>query len=227
MDNAYRQKTSKALTVKLKLRQQIGGVQKDCYLVIWTTTPWTLPSNLAAAVGREISYALLDNGSEVLIIAEALRDKYANEINQEVIGHVTGADLAGLEYEPLFDYFAKHEGAFRVLLGDFVTTEDGTGIVHIAPGFGEDDQALCKQYGIKTVCPIDSAGRFVHPVADYEGMQVFETNDPIAKLLKERCLLVKTEQYVHNYPHCWRTDTPLIYRALPSWYVQVTAIRTV
>jgi isoleucyl-tRNA synthetase len=222
MDNAYRQKVSKALTVKFKLKRPLAGQNKECFMAIWTTTPWTLPSNLAMAVGREIQYALVDAGEHIVIIAEALRVKYEAEISGDVVGYVLGKDLAGLEYEPLFSYFADHPGAFKVLIGDFVTTEDGTGIVHIAPGFGEDDQALCRQYGIETVCPVDSAGKFTYPVTDYEGMQVFEANDLIAKRLKEQKRLIKTEQYVHNYPHCWRTDTPLIYRALPSWYVKVT-----
>lgn len=226
MDNAYRQKTSKALTVKIRLKQPIAGRLEDCYLVIWTTTPWTLPSNLAVAVGADIEYSLVLKDEQILIIASNLLGKYEAEIgSQTVVGTTAGSHLVGLEYDPLFDYFKSHGNAFRVLAGDFITTEDGTGIVHIAPGFGEDDQNLCRKHNIETVCPVDSAGKFVHPVIDYIGVQVFETNDDIARNLKERGLLIKTEQYIHNYPHCWRTDTPLIYKAMPSWYVEVTAFR--
>ncbi len=150
-----------------------------------------------------------------------------------------GEELVGLEYEPVFDFFeGKVQNAHKVLDGDFVTTEDGTGIVHIAPGFGEDDFNVCKKNGIGVVCPVDDGGCFdknnkdLHEikyklgdkdeVLELRGKQVFETNDDIIKYLKGRNLWVKTEQYLHNYPHCWRTDTPLIYKAVSSWYVKVS-----
>ena len=150
-----------------------------------------------------------------------------------------GEELVGLEYEPVFDFFeGKIANAHKVLDGDFVTTEDGTGIVHIASGFGEDDFNLCKKNGIGVVCPVDDGGCFdknskdLHEIKyklgdkeetlELRGRQVFETNDDIIKYLKGKDLWVKTEQYLHNYPHCWRTDTPLIYKAVSSWYVKVT-----
>ncbi len=225
MDNSYREKVSKALTVKFKLTEPIKGHNQDCFLLVWTTTPWTLPSNLAAAVGADIEYSIVEKDGQTLIIASALLHKYEHEIGGHTVGSIKGSELAGLSYHPLFNYFEDHANSFRVFAGDFVTIEDGTGIVHMAPGFGEDDQILCKANNIETVCPVDSAGRFTYPVTDYEGLQVFEANDPIAKKLKDLGLLIKTEQYVHNYPHCWRTDTPLIYKALPSWYVKVTDIK--
>ena len=152
-----------------------------------------------------------------------------------------GSELVGLEYEPIFDYFTEKTGkkvanSHRVLDGDFVTTEDGTGIVHIAPGFGEDDFNVCKKNGIGVVCPVDDGGCFCLDAKDDDvkyklgdrdevlrlnGRQVFETNDDVIKYLKSKDLWVKTEQYLHNYPHCWRTDTPLIYKAVSSWYVNV------
>ncbi|AIF81552.1 isoleucyl-tRNA ligase [endosymbiont of Acanthamoeba sp. UWC8] len=226
MDNSYREKSSKAITVTLKLKkvpQKLAG--KSCRLVIWTTTPWTLPSNLAAAVGEDIDYSCVEKEGEHYIIASALLHKYEKELGNNVTLEIKGKELIGLEYEPLFKYFENHENAFRILAGSFVTTEDGTGIVHIAPGFGEDDQILCEQNNIKVVCPVDNGGKFTHPVEDFLGLQVFDANDPVIKALKEQGNWIKTEQYLHNYPHCWRTDTPLIYKAVPSWYLKVTAIR--
>jgi len=225
MDNAYREKMSKALTVKFKLTTPLEDQTKDCFLLVWTTTPWTLPSNLAIAVGEDVEYSLIEKDNKILIIASALMHKYENEIGAHIVDTIKGKDLVGLTYVPMFDYFKDHKNSFKVLSGEFVTTEDGTGIVHMAPGFGEDDQNLCRANDIETVCPVDSGGKFTYPITDYLGMQVFEANDPIAKNLKERNLLIKTEQYIHNYPHCWRTDTPLIYRALTSWYVKVTGIK--
>ena len=225
MDNSYREKVSKALTVKFELESKISDNDKKCFLLIWTTTPWTLPSNLAVAVNQSVEYAMVEVENEIIILAADLLTKYQDLIGTNVIKTIPGSDLLGMKYLPPFDYFNDHANAFKILHGDFVTTTDGTGLVHIAPGFGEDDQNLCRQHQIETVCPIDSGGKFTHPVTGYIGMQVFETNDPIAKNLKERKLLIKNEQYIHNYPHCWRTDTPLIYRAMPSWYVKVTDIK--
>lgn len=138
---------------------------------------------------------------------------------------IKGSDLAGLTYAPLFPYFKDHPNSFRILIGDFVTEGDGTGIVHMAPGFGEDDQVLCQQNGISVVCPVDNAGKFTAEVPDFAGLQVFEANDEIIKYLKADGGWIKTEQYIHNYPHCWRTDTPLIYKAVSSWYVAVSKFK--
>lgn len=227
MDNAYREKVSKAATVKMELLDapsSLNGHGK-AYLLIWTTTPWTLPSNLAIAVGEDLDYVAVAHDDEVLIIAESLHAKYEPEIGSEIVARFKGSDLVGLRYKPLFNYFADHANAFRVLHGDFVSVEDGTGAVHIAPGFGEDDQILCNKNSISLVCPVDSAGKFTSEVPDYKGLQVFEADDKILRSLKERGLIVRIEQYLHNYPHCWRTDTPLIYKAVPSWYVKVTAFK--
>ena len=145
------------------------------------------------------------------------------------VGSMKGSELLGLSYEPMFPYFKdlKAKGAFKVLSGEFVSTEDGTGIVHIAPGFGQDDFDVCRAYDkdFPVVCPVDEAGKFTAEVPDYEGKQVFETNEPIMQLLKEKGILVKKEQYTHTYPFCWRTDTPLIYKAMSSWFVKVTDFR--
>ena len=228
MDNSYREKTSKSVTASMKLKSKPNGAPEgyDVYrALIWTTTPWTLPSNLAIAVGEELSYVCIEKDGECLIIAEDLASKYEKEIGDNVVGKIKGSDLVGIKYEPLFDYFKDAENAFQILAAEFVTTEDGTGLVHIAPGFGEDDFNLCAANGIKVVCPIDNGAKFIHPVTDYIGQHVFDTNDDIIIRLKEAGNWLKTDQYIHNYPHCWRTDTPLIYRAIPSWYVKVTEFR--
>lgn len=228
IDNAYRQKESKAITLKFPLiNDKKGLVRKynNLSLLVWTTTPWTLPSNLAAAVGAEIEYAVLKFKDEHLILAKDLVPVFENLLGNEIQEVVTGGELEGASYDPPFDYFALHPNSFKILLAEFVETESGTGIVHIAPGFGEDDQKLCEQNQIELVCPVDSAGRFTNEIAAYEGKQVFEANDDIIRVLKEKGLVIKVEQYIHNYPHCWRTDTPLIYKAVPSWYLKVTAIK--
>ncbi len=255
MDNSYRQKASKAVTVGFKLNQSCSRVAmlkfntnpeetENVKLVAWTTTPWTLPSNLGLAVGKDIEYAAVRSEKNIYILAKNLIEKFAKDLNAEkvndniiILGTITGSEIANdlHSYEPLFPYFKNSEKletprgnrAFRVWCGDFVTTEEGTGIVHIAPGFGEDDQLLCKANGIPTLCPVDEGGKFTSEMFDLpelsiKGKQVFETNDNIIKYLKGTGAWLKTEQYLHNYPHCWRTDTPLIYKAVSSWYVKVT-----
>lgn len=228
MDNAYREKTSKAVTVVFKLESapcSIKNIKGDIGILVWTTTPWTLPSNLAIAVGSDIEYVVITKADKNYIISKDLAHKYENEIGTEIKQVIKGNELIGIRYQPLFPYFINHKNAFSILAADFVTTEDGTGAVHIAPGFGEDDFELCKKHGIEVVCPVDSDGKFIYPVEDFIGIQVFETNDEIIKKLKANENWIRTEQYIHNYPHCWRTDTPLIYKAVPSWYLQVTALK--
>jgi isoleucyl-tRNA synthetase len=225
IDNSYREKQSKTATVAVKLLDSSSIAEGDVYILIWTTTPWTLPSNLALAVGAELEYSLVKSGDRHYIIASALAKKYEKEIGGEVVKTLIGSQLLGLHYEPIFNYFKSHPNSFKVIAGDFVTVEDGTGIVHIAPGFGEDDQRVAMENGIEIVCPIDSRGCFTEPVSDYSGLQAFEANDPIIQSLKAKGVLIRTDTYLHNYPFCWRTDTPLIYKAVPSWYLKVTAIK--
>ena len=236
MDNSYRQKASKAVTIKFELENSSFGGKTS--MIAWTTTPWTLPSNLALAVGEKIDYALLrchpraGGDPEFLILAAGLVEKFAKDLGEvEKVKTLKGSELVGLKYKPLFPYLVEKTKAvakaFTILHGDFVSTEEGTGIVHIAPGFGEDDQILSKANGIPTLCPVDEAGKFTLEMFDLPDLsikekQVFETNDDIIKYLKGTGAWLKTEQYLHNYPHCWRTDTPLIYRAVSSWYVKVT-----
>jgi isoleucyl-tRNA synthetase len=219
LDDAYRDRNDPAVTVSFKLESGLN-------LLVWTTTPWTLPSNLAVAVGPDIDYTVFQDGDDKFIIGEATVAKYEQQLESATkVGTMKGSELVGQSYEPLFPFFAGHTNAFKVLAGDFITTEDGTGIVHMAPAFGEDDQRTCEAAGIEMVVPVDTLGRFTSQVPDYQGLQVFEANDKIAADLKERGRLVKKESYTHSYPHCWRSDTPLIYKAVSSWFVQVTAFR--
>ena len=227
MDNAYREKASKAVTVTFKLKDVPENLSQynDCRVLVWTTTPWTLPSNLAIAVGEDIEYSCVEKEGVCYIIATSLMSQYEKEIGSNVVQTIKGKELIGMQYHPILPYFKDHKNAFQVLSAEFVTTEDGTGIVHMAPGFGEDDEVVCKEHGIEVVCPVDSTGKFIHPVEEFAGVQVFDANDDIIKKLKLDGSWVKTEQYLHNYPHCWRTDTPLIYKAVPSWYLKVTDIK--
>lgn len=231
LDNAYRERADKAVTCSFLLNgkpKAINANYKEYRILAWTTTPWTLPSNLAVAVGRDIEYVLVPKDNICYILARFALNKYAKELEISENSNfetITGKDLEGISYKPLFDYFANHPDSFKILIGEFVVEGDGTGVVHLAPGFGEDDQILCEQYGIKLVCPVDNSGKFTKEIYDFEGKQVFDANDGIIIKLKTQGNWLKTEQYIHNYPHCWRTDTPLIYKAVPSWYVRVTTIK--
>ena len=223
VNQGYQDKTDSAITVMFKLE---NGMK----VLVWTTTPWTLPSNLMLAVGEDIDYAVMEEAGQKYVLARALLGRYKKQLEHAVeVGSLKGRDLVGMSYEPMFPYFKhlKEQGCFKVLSGEFVSVEDGTGVVHIAPGFGQDDFDVCRACNehFPVVCPVDEAGRFTAEVKDYEGKQVFETNEPIMQWLKENGLLVKKEQYTHSYPFCWRTDTPLIYKAMSSWFVRVTDFR--
>ena len=234
-DDAYRDRQDPAVTVAFRLEPVPPGsgpgpgpgpADGPVQLWVWTTTPWTLPSNLALAVGPEVPYAVFDAGGERVVLGEATVGAYEKQLEGATrVATVSGADLVGRRYTPLFDYFASTPNAFVVLGEDFVTTEEGTGIVHMAPGFGEDDQTACAAAGIPVVCPVDDRTRFTSEVPDFEGLQVFEANQPVIRVLRERGSLVRSDSYVHAYPHCWRTDTPLVYRAVSSWFVNVTAVK--
>ncbi|MBN32955.1 MAG: isoleucine--tRNA ligase [Dehalococcoidia bacterium] len=224
LDNSYREREDPAVTVKFRLDEETKFTNTS--ILIWTTTPWTLPSNLAVAVNSELDYVLISNESEKLIIGEFALSKYDNELSgYRVEEKIKGSDLVGLKYCPVFNYFVKQPNAFKVLSAEFVNTEEGTGIVHMAPGFGEDDQAICEDNDIKTVCPVDSRGQFTSEISDYSGQLVFDANPEIIKKLKLDGNLLKRENYKHNYPHSWRTDEPLIYKTLNSWYVEVSKFR--
>ncbi|MEZ6038413.1 MAG: isoleucine--tRNA ligase [Planctomycetota bacterium] len=226
IDDATRPRQDPAITVRFKLKRQAND-PGDLHVMVWTTTPWTLPSNLALCVGPDIDYAILQHGDDFVVIGEGCRAAYDKELKDYVeVGKLKGKDLAERTYEPMFPYFATHPNSFRVLLGDFVDTTEGTGVVHMAPGFGEDDQKVCEANGIELVCPVDDFGRYTSEVPDWQGVLVFDANKEIIKVLKDRGVLVRHVTYEHNYPHCWRTREPLIYKALPgAWFVKVTDIK--
>lgn len=228
LDNSYRQRADKSVKVLFESKDLANLITTSCvnyYFVAWTTTPWTLPSNLALAVGADIEYVALHKNDKCYIVAKFAVEKIKELEGGKIIGTFYGHNFHNLAYDPLFDYFTSVPNAFRVLSADFVTEGDGSGIVHIAPGFGEDDQILCANHNIETICPVDNGGCFTHEVPDFKGVNVFDANDGIIIKLKNQGNWLKTEQYLHNYPHCWRTDTPLIYKAVSSWYVKVTEFK--
>ena len=228
LDDSYRERKDPAVTVKFEIldfKLKLNNNNKT-FLIAWTTTPWTLPSNLACAVGKDIEYCIISLNDENYVIAKSVLENYEKELDgNKIIKHILGSELIGLTYKPLFPYFKKNNNSFRVLEAEFVNTEEGTGIVHMAPGFGEDDQTVCEANGIKLVCPVDDQGKFTQEVPDYEGLQVFEANEKIIQELKQKKLLIKKESYLHNYPHSWRTDEPLIYKSVNSWYVNVSSFK--
>lgn len=208
-----------AVTVKLKL------VDSDRYLLIWTTTPWTLPGNLLAAVGKDFEYVEVEYEGERYIVGKDLVESvFGSEL--EVLNMYKGEELIGLEYEPLYPYFNDRadEGAFRVVHADHVTLEDGTGVVHQAP-YGEEDFALMTDMGITMFDYLDDQGNMKEEIEQFKGMFYKKANKYIMQDLEERGLLFKHEEYEHQMPMCWRTNTPLIYKPVKSWYVKVTAIR--
>ncbi len=226
MDDVYVDRQDPALTVWFELERE-GEGESPRRLLTWTTTPWTLPANLAVAVGPDVDYAVLEDADGACyVLAEARLGEYERELGGATrVGSVKGADLAGRRYAPMFPFFADQPNAFQVLVGDFVTTEDGTGIVHLAPGFGEDDQVLCNANGIDTVVPMDDQGRYTAAVEPWAGFHVFEANPLVTRALKDAGQVVRHETYDHPYPHCWRCGKPLVYRAISSWFVQVTAFK--
>ena len=216
----YRDVQDPAVTVLFKIKDQ------ERYLAAWTTTPWTLPSNLAVCVGDEIDYVLVRDESTAknIYFAEELLTHYGDF---EILERVKGSDLVGLQYEPLFDYFADQqtEGGFVVVSDDYVTTDGGTGLVHQAPAFGEDDYRVLNENDIDAfVCPVGLDGRFNESVTDFSGMHVKEADKPIIEFLKQRGSLYRQEVIQHSYPFCPRSDTPLIYVAIPAWYVRTSSI---
>jgi len=228
LDDATRPRQDPAVTVAFDL-EPADGDPGPLRLLAWTTTPWTLPSNLALAVGPDVAYSMhRDADGAVHVLGTEAVERYAVQLEgTEPVGTLTGADLVGRTYTPLFPYFSDRTDAFRILGADFVDAAEGTGAVHMAPGFGEDDQVTCEANGIPIgrVVPVDDRGCFTAEVADWAGTNVFEANADIIRYLKEAGRVVRHDTYEHNYPHCWRTDTPIIYKAISSWFVKVTDIR--
>ncbi|OGF26472.1 hypothetical protein A2477_02305 [Candidatus Falkowbacteria bacterium RIFOXYC2_FULL_47_12] len=209
------------------------------YVLAWTTTPWTLPGNVALAVGESIKYQVVNiKGREgkYIIAKDRIGDVLKGQ-EYEIIEEIKGEDLVGLEYEPLFDYYVKDESlknkenGWKIYVGDFVTTEEGTGVVHIAPAFGEDDMNLGKEHSLPFIQHVGMDGIFKPEVMDFAGLHVKPIEDPqatdveIIKYLAHKNLLFSKEKYEHSYPHCWRCDTPLINYATASWFVKITDIK--
>ena len=250
-DDIYQNRTDQTVTVGMRL-------ESGELALIWTTTPWTLPSNLAIAVGPEINYVKVTPkegalAGETVILAEALVPSYAKELGEDpqVSKPFPGAELVGKRYYPIFDYFEAQQkdavagqtkeapgvNAWSIIAADFVSTEDGTGLVHIAPAFGEDDMNVGMANDIGVVMPVDDEGNLMEIVSDYAGKNVFEANRYVVADLREvegpharrdaskRARLVRAASYEHSYPHCWRCRQPLIYKAVSSWFVKVTAFR--
>ena len=228
LDDATRPRQDPAVTVSFDL-EPAADDPGPLRLLAWTTTPWTLPSNLAIAVGPEVVYSMhRDSDGTVYLLGSDAVERYATQLDgTDLVGTLRGADLVGRNYQPLFEFFSDRNDAFKILSADFVDAAEGTGVVHMAPGFGEDDQTICEVNGIQIgrVVPVDDQGCFTNEVTDWAGVNVFEANPDIIKSLKEGGRIFRHDTYEHNYPHCWRTDTPIIYKAISSWYVKVTDIR--
>ncbi|MFD2841099.1 isoleucine--tRNA ligase [Populibacterium corticicola] len=240
-DDVYQSRQDPALTVGLRL-------DSGELALIWTTTPWTLPSNQAVAVGPDVDYVIVAPGTDSafagdkVLLGAARLSAYAKELGEDatVLETVKGSQLAGRRYAPAFPYFAndpENPAQHQIIVADYVTTEDGTGLVHQAPAFGEDDMIACDAVGIKPVVTVDEKGQFNALVPDYTGQQVFDANPAVIKDLKEgtgplahvapelRAKVIRHETYQHSYPHCWRCRNPLIYKAVSSWFVRVTQFR--
>jgi len=200
--------------------------EKDTYFLVWTTTPWTLISNVALAVGPEHTYARVRHQGETLILAEALVEKLLGA-EAEVLDTFPGSRLEGQSYQRLFDYaeIPEDKKAHYVTLGDFVSLDEGTGIVHIAPAFGADDFELSRRYGLPLVQPVDERGNFTGEVKPWAGIFVKDADRSIIEDLESRGLLFRSEGYVHNYPYCWRCETPLLYYARQSWFIRTSKFK--
>ena len=218
----YEEVLDPAITVAFKLTGE-----PETYALAWTTTPWTLPSNLALTVHADVAYVYVRDGGVTYVLAEARVETYYPKEKPAIVKTVKGKDLLGMPYEPLFPYFEtlRDQGAFRIITADFVTTEDGTGIVHTAPGFGEDDAEAGRAHGIPSVCPVDAECRFTSEVGDYETRFVKDCDADLMRRLKAEGKLVHQTTHQHSYPHCWRCESPLIYRAISTWFVDIEKIK--
>jgi isoleucyl-tRNA synthetase len=224
-DDVYADRTDPSVTVRFKL-------DTGEWILAWTTTPWTLPSNLAVAVGPDITYDVMQTpDGERYILAHDRLPGYEKELaGAETVASLPGRDLLGRRYQPLFDYLADADAfgtgaAFQVIASDEVTTEDGTGVVHMAPAYGEADAAACAAAGIPIVLTVNEQGKYLPLITDWAGLHVFEANKPIIARLRADGALVRRDDYTHSYPHCWRCRNPLIYKAVSSWFVEVTKFR--
>jgi isoleucyl-tRNA synthetase len=249
-DDVYKMRQDQTVTVTFPLvgeKAEALGLTAVRALA-WTTTPWTLPTNMALVVGPDIEYAVVPAGPNgaadtpeeagQYLLARDLVGNYAKDLGYDdaaqalasVIRTIAGVQLAGVQYDRLWDFYADAEtwgteNAWRILVDDYVTTADGTGIVHQAPAYGEDDQRVCEANGIPVIVSVDDGGKFLSSVAPVAGLQVFDANKPLTQLLRAENRLLRLASYEHSYPHCWRCRNPLIYKAVSSWFVRVTEFK--
>jgi len=214
----YEEVEDPSIYVKMRLKSE-----PDTYFLVWTTTPWTLISNVALALNPEMDYVKVSHQGQNLILASQ-RILVLNG-NFEISENYKGSELAGLEYEPLFAFIKPVKKAYYTILGDFVTSEEGTGIVHIAPAFGEDDYQVGQKYDLPVIHPVDKSGKFIDDITQFKGKFVKDADSEIVDDLESRELLYLTEKITHSYPYCWRCDSPLLYYARNSWYIRTTAIK--
>ena len=214
----YKDVTEPAIYIKFKLKNY-----KNRYLLIFTTTPWTTISNLAIGVDKNLIYAVVKEGNEEIILLKSLVNKFFK--NSKIIEEFKGEKLKDLKYEPMFPYFKNLKNSFKVILIDFLSAEEGTGLIHLAPAFGEDDFEACKLNKIDFVKPIDETGHFTNEVPDFKGLFVKKADEKIIEYLNNKKILFKKEPYTHTYPFCWRCNTPLIYYAMISWFIKVSQVR--
>lgn len=216
----YKDVKENSLIAKFKLKEKDNE-----YILAWTTTPWTLPSNVALCVNPSEAYVKISVGSEKYILAKALLEKVIKE-EYEIIEEYTGSELVGTSYEPLYSFKAPEDGKFAVVVADnYVTMEDGTGVVHTAPAFGEDDARVGKENGLGFLNLVNTQGKFVDEVAPWRGMFVKDVDKLVIRDLKERELLFEVIPFEHSYPFCWRCDTPLLYYACDTWFIKMSAVR--
>jgi len=218
LDDAYRPRTDLSCVVKFRLFDD-----STASLLAWTTTPWTLPSNVALAVNPALDYVEFVTGAERVWVAAHAAERFPHLTT--AARTAKGRELVGLRYVPPFPYFSSTPNAFVVLSADFVSADEGTGVVHLAPAFGEDDETVCREAGIAGPQPILDDGTFARDVADFAGINVLEASPEIVSWLTQHGLVFEQSEYVHDYPHCWRCDRPLIYRAVRSWFVRVTVLK--
>ncbi len=214
----YKDVRERSAIAKFKIKGETA------YFLAWTTTPWTLPSNVALCVNPAEKYVRVKHGDEVFILAAALCDRVLGEGQYEVIAEYVGKDLEYIEYEPLFNFVSPAEKCWYVTVADYVTMDDGTGIVHIAPAFGEDDAVVGRRYGLPLVQLVDQKGEMTAET-DWPGVFCKDADKLVLRNLKDRGLLFAAPEFTHSYPHCWRCSTPLIYYARNSWFIKMTAVR--
>lgn len=226
MDNSYKTLKESSIVIKFKLEEKIN--EKEVFALAWTTTPWTLISNLALTVNPDLEYLyLLDKKDDVIYILakDLIENFYKNKDDYKIIKTVLGRELENKKFVPLFNYFKDTKNAFKILLAEFVTAEDGTGIVHTAPNFGEDDYDVCKKYDIGVIDSVDEKGLFKEIVSDFKGEYIHDSNEKIIDFLRKRNDLVLVKKIEHEYPFCYRCDTKLMYRAIPAWFVNIQKIK--